>query len=122
MKFKFRAQGQIIHVQGGDEPSPTDPVAAFCSTTGDAEALVSLLNMAADIGDAVAPIVGKFMKELGARFPHPVLTPEQAKELGLLCPSAQGWETPCAASPDGRHCRHWYDDPDATCCYETKEV
>lgn len=39
--------------------------------------------------------------------------PEESSEE----PQAE-WETACPQSPDGLHCVHWYDDPEADCCYE----
>lgn len=62
--MKFRASGQIIHVQEGEQPAATDAVAAFCSTPEDAAALVLLLNLATDIGDQVAPLVADFVEGL----------------------------------------------------------
>lgn len=48
------------------------------------------------------------------------MTEEVAERPGWSTAPDSAWETPCPDSPDNQHCAHWYDDPEADCCYEVK--
>lgn len=67
----------------------------------------------------MTPILGSVAEAEAIR---PLIDKAAALEL-IGSPGVQAdgaWETPCAPSPDGRHCAHWYDDPEAACCYEVQ--